>query len=320
MKKRIQNTDPLSGIPVIASLLGLILLTYSFIYVIFYLRSNSIELAHELAELKATLNYSFAENAIEYSKLKQELIEANAKLLYRRHYERELLQEVLPWERCLRFHLRTDCVPGLPVNDDEPPCILDVLQEMLFDTVSALEQSNITYFINYGTLLGAVRDQKIIPWTTDIDIVIHTNIWKRIGKKLYDSTLLDEKGYRWFHDRKYTDMARLCIGDDNEKYAKWTKEEIEPENYWDSGYPYVDFYQGVELKGWNYTVLAGPPCTFKTEQIFPLMKIPIGGRLVNAPRDPRPMLAQIYGPSWMRPPTAEERDAHGDYYTACAHG
>ncbi len=39
-------------------------------------------------------------------------------------------------------------------------------------------------------------------------------------------------------------MARLCIGDDHPKYKKWEKQDIEQENYWDSGYPYVDFYQG----------------------------------------------------------------------------
>ena len=35
-----------------------------------------------------------------------------------------------------------------------------------------MEQFNITHWVSYGTLLGIARDQGIIPWTIDDDIVI----------------------------------------------------------------------------------------------------------------------------------------------------
>jgi len=300
--------------------LGIALLTYSCIYGLYYLRTTYTELYHEIKVLQLALNESFYASAQEIETLTMKLDDAKAKLSFRRHYERELLEEVLPWERCMRFEMRTDCLPGRILSDGEPPCILDVLEEMMFDVVDSLGKSNLTYWISYGTLLGAVRDQKIIPWTTDIDIVVETNIWKRIAKRLYDNSNLDEKGYRFFYDKKYTDMARLCIGDDHPKYKQWEKTVIEEEGYWNSGYPYVDFYQGVPLKGWNYTILAGPPCTFAHSQIFPLVKIPLLGRLVSAPRNYTSYLEQVYGPGWRSPPSREQRDAHGDYYTACGKG
>jgi phosphorylcholine metabolism protein LicD len=302
------------------SIIGIIVVVYSVIYAITYVRDEMRELRHEIQTLRMALNDSFYANAEQIDHLGKKMTHAEHALSFRRHYEEELLEEVLPWERCLRFEVRQNCQAGEPPNPKEPPCITDVLEEMLFDTIDAINRSNLTYWVSYGTLLGAARDGQIIPWTTDADLVVQTNIWKRIGKKMYDNSLLDEKGYRFFYDRKYTDMARLCIGDNSTKYKQWEKKTIETENYWDSGYPYVDFYQGVPLRAGNYTVKAGPPCTFTHSQIFPLTQLKLCGQYVNAPRDYRKYLAQIYGPNWITPPTPEERDAHGDYYTACANG
>jgi hypothetical protein len=44
--------------------------------------------------------------------------------------------------------------------------------DMLVAITRHLEGHNVEYFVNYGTLLGAVRNQSIIPWTMDVDICI----------------------------------------------------------------------------------------------------------------------------------------------------
>ena len=50
----------------------------------------------------------------------------------------------------------------------------DTAKEIMVDLLSALDEycknNNITYFLAYGTLLGAIRHKGFIPWDNDIDI------------------------------------------------------------------------------------------------------------------------------------------------------
>ena len=47
------------------------------------------------------------------------------------------------------------------------------LLKMLPYLAELLEASNIEYWLDWGTLLGAVRDGKMVPWDFDIDLGIY---------------------------------------------------------------------------------------------------------------------------------------------------
>ncbi len=103
-----------------------------------------------------------------------------------------------------------------------------------------LYEHDITYWISYGTLLGAARDHKIIPWTTDVDIVIEEKDFQLMGKQLKRRTQLQREGYQFFYDSMYPGLSRLCITDLNTKFKKYEKTVVETTPYYDGGYPYVD--------------------------------------------------------------------------------
>ena len=46
-------------------------------------------------------------------------------------------------------------------------------KKLLFDLLDILEKEKITYWLNWGLLLGAYRDKGFIPWDTDMDVTCH---------------------------------------------------------------------------------------------------------------------------------------------------
>ena len=59
---------------------------------------------------------------------------------------------------------------GLSIGTDRPPPCLDMYFMMLWAVTTALSTAGITYWLDYGTLLGAVRENDIIRHTNDVDL------------------------------------------------------------------------------------------------------------------------------------------------------
>ena len=61
-----------------------------------------------------------------------------------------------------------------------------VLLEMLKEFDEVCTKHNLTYFIVYGTLLGAVRHKGFIPWDDDIDVAMPRNDYERFIQLGYE--------------------------------------------------------------------------------------------------------------------------------------
>lgn len=74
----------------------------------------------------------------------------------------------------------------------------DYMNQMLYDVTQALEQvSGTPAFLMYGTMLGAIRDRDIMPWTGDIDLAIPKTTVDILGNSSAKQVLRD-KGYALF--------------------------------------------------------------------------------------------------------------------------
>lgn len=76
-------------------------------------------------------------------------------------------------------------------NNKEDSSKQDFLQEEGLDLIKsiedALEDSNITYFADYGTLLGIIRDNAFISWDNDVDyglLIDDTFDWKKFEEHM----------------------------------------------------------------------------------------------------------------------------------------
>ncbi|KAM8986067.1 ribitol 5-phosphate transferase FKRP [Ara ararauna] len=81
-----------------------------------------------------------------------------------------------------------------------PPCCLRALRETTRHVVSVLEASGIRYWLEGGSLLGAVRLRDIIPWDYDVDLGIYK---EDVGKCRWlaaaaaGEALEDTEGFLW---------------------------------------------------------------------------------------------------------------------------
>jgi hypothetical protein len=83
---------------------------------------------------------------------------------------------------------------------DTPSCCLTHLYEITRDVTQILNETNIDYFIMYGTLLGQVRhNQTFIPWDTDVDIVVMQKDRDKVTKLLYKNI---SNTYNLINDKK----------------------------------------------------------------------------------------------------------------------
>ena len=94
-------------------------------------------------------------------------------------------------ERCAYLN----CSHSPQCTTQNKTCCAFILKRSLLFLDTFFRRHNIPYVVIYGTLLGAVRNGTIIPWTHDVDIGFFnkTYLWR---KEIRDE--LDQYGYHIF--------------------------------------------------------------------------------------------------------------------------
>lgn len=98
--------------------------------------------------------------------------------LYQTLKIKKVLREtgVVEWYGCTRntsrcFGTVVDSLPEYLLSERwTPPCCLNILRETVRHVVKKLKQYNVTFWLEGGSLLGAMRMKDIIPWDYDVDI------------------------------------------------------------------------------------------------------------------------------------------------------
>eukprot|EP00299_Pterocystis_sp_00344_P019311 c9593_g1_i1.p1 GENE.c9593_g1_i1~~c9593_g1_i1.p1 ORF type:complete len:626 (+),score=119.87 c9593_g1_i1:88-1965(+) len=128
-----------------------------------------------------------------------------------------------------------DCLP-----DFGPQCCSWVNLKILLAWNHTAVKYNISYSLMFGTLLGAIRDRSIMPWTDDTDVMVSQKDFNRFSN--YSQLLVDihndlgRQGFNFYH-RGWT---RMCISNNTEDPA--IKPYVIPFNDTHIRAPYMDIF------------------------------------------------------------------------------
>jgi len=165
------------------------------------------------------------------------------------------------------------------------------LYQMLKDTHELFQKYEIEYWIDFGTLLGAIRHHGIIPWDDDIDLSIDI----KDEEKLLSLKPLFEK----------LDYVLLK----NKNVYKIFPIDGKPVKKNDYKFPYIDIFLKKAEHG-NYYYLKnnkktsawgkrdGGPLFITYDELWPLKEYQFGLLRVIGPKNPYPQIEALYSAQW----------------------
>ncbi|GMF50114.1 unnamed protein product [Phytophthora fragariaefolia] len=170
-------------------------------------------------------------------------------------------------------------------------CYASVLHLLLVDVYEELKALNYSPILAWGSLLGAVRNGSMIPFTEDTDIAYVGEI--SVGSELDEA--LWQKGYHLFHQN----IWRVCVAPTHPLAGNL----FDPERSIAQDYsvPYLDLYsmekvregKAFEMQEWGGTLPA--------YRVEPYSEVVINGLPYDTVHDPDYFLLEEYGPDYKKP-------------------
>ncbi len=91
------------------------------------------------------------------------------------------------------------------------------LTEMLFQFDEFCRKHNITYYLAYGTLIGAIRHGQMIPWDDDIDILLKRDEYEKLLQYSSINNEIDIVSYKTNKQKYYHPFSHANLIDNTTK-------------------------------------------------------------------------------------------------------
>ncbi|GMF11041.1 unnamed protein product [Phytophthora lilii] len=188
----------------------------------------------------------------------------------------------------------TDRTDLLNVHSPKSVCYASVLHMLMVEVYEELLASGNTPLITFGSLLGAVRNGSMIPFTEDTDIgfVGQLNSKDVLQQELWN------KGYHMF----FMDIWRVCVAPTHPLASRLYDPSLPlTKNF---AVPYVDLYMMRRLNdgNWDLQELQGSNGRLMPyNRVEPFSQVTINGMPFNTVHDPHFFLTEAYGPNYMTP-------------------
>ena len=182
-------------------------------------------------------------------------------------------------------------------NEKEINYIYNNLINILKKLLILLKEFNIIYWITSGTLLGCIREQRIIKHDDDIDIcILKKDFFKLQNKEVFIKA--KELGIKFTQlNKNYNALNAELIREDNNHNFMCV--DI---------FPYQNINQKYDYIFENYRKLY-PNEYYYHEELFPLKKGKLNELEVNIPNKSLEIVKRMFGNDWSIP-----KITHNHYY------
>lgn len=158
------------------------------------------------------------------------------------------------------------------------------LYHIIYDFDRFCTANQIEYWVEGGTLIGAIRHGGIIPWDDDADVQMTTASYNRL-LKLEDAMFVYNLAI--VYETEFGNLMKII--------------RPNPSNPDSWEFPFIDVFkvkkQGDNLiyteKIWRDSVRGG---RIKISDLYPLKRVKFGNYMVNAPANSKAYLKENYGP------------------------
>jgi len=178
--------------------------------------------------------------------------------------------------------------------------ILNQLRNLLFMFNILAHENDITWWVDGGTLLGAMRHDNIIPWDDDADISIMESDKEKLLK------LKDKFNYYNIGIVKFWGGYRIFYkhGDNiHHENRNWNWHNSDVKEKFNYKYPFVDIFFVKSIDGkYQYADESVREIYskfyYESLELFPLKRKSFDNFYVNIPHNPIAFLNRAYGDDW----------------------